>query len=89
MPNAIKIALSFVASSREDAWIETFFKKHLLSGKAVASSREDAWIETAVLPPAGSTHKVASSREDAWIETGSSTDWPARNGRVLPRGRVD
>ena len=37
----------FVASSREDAWIETV-EKTGTSGKVdVASSREDAWIETA------------------------------------------
>ena len=35
-----------VASSREDAWIETILCFLLLKSKLVASSREDAWIET-------------------------------------------
>ena len=35
-----------VASSREDAWIETYLEKQREIGKRVASSREDAWIET-------------------------------------------
>ena len=57
-----------VASSREDAWIETIVVSMEALVKGVASSREDAWIETL-----SSNHltdnKVASSREDAWIET--------------------
>ena len=35
-----------VASSREDAWIETIDSLSMINGKQVASSREDAWIET-------------------------------------------
>ena len=35
-----------VASSREDAWIETISAAPLLQPGSVASSREDAWIET-------------------------------------------
>ena len=35
-----------VASSREDAWIETLLKRDFGIDTNVASSREDAWIET-------------------------------------------
>ena len=38
----------YVASSREDAWIETLFAGLESHCKSVASSREDAWIETAI-----------------------------------------
>ena len=37
-----------VASSREDAWIETAIMMQTVQCKKVASSREDAWIETPV-----------------------------------------
>ena len=36
----------YVASSREDAWIETGVDIAQYAAAAVASSREDAWIET-------------------------------------------
>ena len=35
-----------VASSREDAWIETLDRSLVYTAVTVASSREDAWIET-------------------------------------------
>ena len=38
-----------VASSREDAWIETSFVTSIGIFQLVASSREDAWIETPYL----------------------------------------
>ena len=41
----------YVASSREDAWIETTLVTGKMEYQRVASSREDAWIETA--SPAG------------------------------------
>ena len=58
-----------VASSREDAWIETALVWRYDRICGVASSREDAWIETLLkdVPPKG--NPVASSREYAWIET--------------------
>ena len=37
-----------VASSREDAWIETIYLPIFHNRNHVASSREDAWIETVV-----------------------------------------
>ena len=37
-----------VASSREDAWIETCMIRRPEMPEHVASSREDAWIETGV-----------------------------------------
>ena len=37
---------SIVASSREDAWIETIIFVPFCKILYVASSREDAWIET-------------------------------------------
>ena len=37
-----------VASSREDAWIETALTATTSAVFAVASSREDAWIETLI-----------------------------------------
>ena len=41
-----KCGAEFVASSREDAWIETIGRDTKMTGYLVASSREDAWIET-------------------------------------------
>ena len=38
-----------VASSREDAWIETVYQYERAIKDLVASSREDAWIETLIL----------------------------------------
>ena len=38
-----------VASSREDAWIETVLSGSPAHKYTVASSREDAWIETLIL----------------------------------------
>ena len=58
-----------VASSREDAWIETIADTSVVCCITVASSREDAWIETVFLMSFLVTLTVASSREDAWIET--------------------
>ena len=40
------IVITLVASSREDAWIETLITSHDIVNIGVASSREDAWIET-------------------------------------------
>ena len=37
---------AYVASSREDAWIETGARRFKQYTQQVASSREDAWIET-------------------------------------------
>ncbi len=41
-----KLPVFTVASSREDAWIETFKTQFESQKTRVASSREDAWIET-------------------------------------------
>ena len=40
------IGINAVASSREDAWIETIGLFNFIICASVASSREDAWIET-------------------------------------------
>ena len=69
---------SEVASSREDAWIETDQQKEVKNEKKVASSREDAWIETKIGGDLCGKVLVASSREDAWIETIDSL--PVING---------
>ena len=66
--------LSSVASSREDAWIETCSDGALSRWNTVASSREDAWIETTLPTTIRAESVVASSREDAWIETGGDSD---------------
>ena len=42
--DVIKEIKSWVASSREDAWIEIAFQG-VIAENEVASSREDAWIE--------------------------------------------
>ena len=60
---------SRVASSREDAWIETNPANKDEAMELVASSREDAWIETSLRNGTRVSVHVASSREDAWIET--------------------
>ncbi len=77
-----------VASSREDAWIETL---RSVSVAPVTSSRPPARTRGLKHPwqidyP---EYHVASSREDAWIETArtAASGRPCR--RVLPRGRVD
>ena len=78
-----------VASSREDAWIETVVRLGLIFIGRVASSREDAWIETSIGSVTFESCAVASSREDAWIETIDHGKLEKIKGRVLPRGRVD
>ena len=78
-----------VASSREDAWIETLCTAPHKRRIQVASSREDAWIETffdkikATVPgsrPPARTRGLKPGRRDIVTYSGS---------RVLPRGRVD
>ena len=85
-----KIFEEIVASSREDAWIETVLSVLLQFLQIVASSREDAWIETASDATTPQGNLVASSREDAWIETILHDNVVyCDTCRVLPRGRVD
>ena len=86
-----------VASSREDAWIETVPQITAPEGGWVASSREDAWIETKSDTGAPVAIRVASSREDAWIETDLQEETqkfetsrpPARTRGLKPDLRCD
>ena len=80
----------FVASSREDAWIETTLWHDEYADSDVASSREDAWIET-IFPTTKPMQWVwsrppARTRGLKQIGTDASGNI---TGRVLPRGRVD
>ena len=77
-----------VASSREDAWIETSSRQ---TKRQKSRSRPPA--RTRGLKPSSKTKRlelqVASSREDAWIETADRVPPDGMQRRVLPRGRVD
>ena len=83
------LRVSGVASSREDAWIETCSPLNFCQLSQVASSREDAWIETTTRialikllksrPPA----RTRGLKPDQVIST------MPQSSRVLPRGRVD
>ena len=77
-----------VASSREDAWIETTLN---LFESDAGWSRPPARTRGLKLFDLTCDHKkkVASSREDAWIETQTVFINEVNAGRVLPRGRVD
>ena len=78
-----------VASSREDAWIETYAPRPARVIKI--ASRPPARTRGLKLFDLTCDHKkkVASSREDAWIETQTVFINEVNAGRVLPRGRVD
>ena len=77
-----------VASSREDAWIETTFRISIsLWHRSRPPARKRGLkliqqLRRVIL-------RVASSREDAWIETAKVASEIEYNSRVLPRGRVD
>ena len=79
---------SQVASSREDAWIETLWG---YINAAAGSSRPPARTRglKQSMRKCDMKHLVASSREDAWIETAVTGTERKKKGRVLPRGRVD
>ena len=75
-----------VASSREDAWIETLQEERSCYAPEVASSREDAWIETAM-----KIFKLGSgwSRPPARTRGLKQNHWEPMYNRVVASSRED
>ena len=81
--------MGLVASSREDAWIETDrnrCKRKYHRSRPPARTRG---LKLIYKTNHINTLQVASSREDAWIETYTYVAYASDASRVLPRGRVD
>ena len=78
-----------VASSREDAWIETDRPWSKDDQGRVASSREDAWIETGYERARDAFQWSRPPARTRGLKLEIECLKGAEMGRVLPRGRVD
>ena len=78
-----------VASSREDAWIETPLQIINSVAGDVASSREDAWIETLIEELEKLEVMSRPRARTRGLNPWESSAAEQNHSRVLARGRVD